>query len=347
LQTRKRTRGGAILRSLGFSLGIVVLFVFGVFLTNALRHTKAQQPGTQASATASVAPTPKPSPRLAPAIAFDTQSNKLVVFGGTGSDGTPDSDTWLFDSSGWASTMPATTPPSQQFLKAAYDSRLQKVVVVAGTQTWTWGGQTWNQQQSPSSPPSMDQPSLTYDAARTEMVLFGLGPDGHASTWIWDGTNWTQSRPNELPSSRLGAAMAYDDATKNVVLFGGQESVSSGLSDTWIWDGASWTQMHPLHSPPGGSATMAFDPGNGKIVLYVDAPGFVSQTWQWDGQDWIQQQPPSSPAARAFASMTYDVSLGKVVLFGGKTQAVISGLLRENVINELWAWDGSTWTQIN
>jgi len=38
-------------------------------------------------------------------------------------------------------------------------------------------------------------------------------------------------------------------------------------------------------------------------------------------------------------SIAYDVAIGKVVLFGGK---FASG---GNPSNQLWTWDGATWTQ--
>jgi hypothetical protein len=111
------------------------------------------------------------------------------------------------------------------------------------------------------------------------------------------------------------------------------------MTTTWTWSGTDWQQQHPVHQPSGYSASGAYDAKRGVVVALVG-----DQTWTWNGSDWAQQHPVQSPEARYFASAAYDPALGKVMLFGGKLYGVVHPN-NEFVTNELWSWDGTTWTR--
>jgi hypothetical protein len=107
---------------------------------------------------------------------------------------------------------------------------------------------------------------------------------------------------------------------------------------------ANWTQQAPTESPSvRQSASMAYDPAIGKVVLFG---GFTSlggeaeyfdDTWTYDGTTWSKQSPATSPPAGSGASMVYDPAIGKVVLFGGGGGDIFSG--------DTWTYDGTTWTK--
>jgi hypothetical protein len=89
---------------------------------------------------------------------------------------------------------------------------------------------------------------------------------------------------------------------------------------------------------------MAYDPAIGKLVLFggfdlVDNSFHsLSDTWTYDGTTWTQQNPATTPTAQG--SMAYDPAIGKLVLFGVHD----SGGLVSSDRNEVWSYDGSTWT---
>jgi hypothetical protein len=59
--------------------------------------------------------------------------------------------------------------------------------------TWTWDGTTWTKQAPAASPPARWRPSMAYDAATSNVVLFGGQtairgtPRDISSTWTWGG----------------------------------------------------------------------------------------------------------------------------------------------------------------
>ena len=63
-------------------------------------------------------------------------------------------------------------------------------------------GQQWTQKYPAASPPATFEGALAYDAARSEVVLFGgANESGYISgTWVWNGANWTQ---RTTPAARL------------------------------------------------------------------------------------------------------------------------------------------------
>jgi hypothetical protein len=132
--------------------------------------------------------------------------------------------------------------------------------------------------------------------------------------------------------------MTYDAANRTVVVL---TIDLPGATSTWTWTGSDWQQQRPAHQPSGTpAASGAYDAKRGLVVAFVG-----DQTWTWNGSDWSQQHPARSPDPRYFASAAYDPAMGEVMLFGGKTYRIVNGLDREQVINELWAWDGTNWNR--
>jgi hypothetical protein len=167
--------------------------------------------------------------------------------------------------------------------------------------------------------------SMTYDAARQKVVLFGgetVDANGTFSflsdTWLWDGGNWVQASPANSPPARYSGAMTYDAAHSQVVLFGG--SGNSMLSDTWVWDGTNWSLEMPANSPSPRVTSMVYDSSTQRVFLFGGWPGTfysLSDTWAWDGVNWLQQSPTTSPSSRSNSAMVYDAARHNVVLFGG------------------------------
>jgi hypothetical protein len=198
------------------------------------------------------------------------------------------------------------------------------------------------------APSPRESAGMVYDATQKNVLIFG---GDHTTdrkilgdTWTWDGTSWTERHPSSSPSPRTRMAIAYDQVHQVVVLFGGTDRFltvpgSANRSDTWIWDGTTWTQRQPAPAPSLAEAVMTFDESSRSVVLFgLQAAGGAPETWTWNGTAWKQAHPASSPAGRDGASLTYDASSHRVLLFGGFNQ-------HDGNLNDTWAWDGSSWTE--
>jgi hypothetical protein len=245
---------------------------------------------------------------------------------------------------GMAANVSVDSPVSGTLLFGGFDGSLYFA------DTWILQEGRWVQVTPANAPAARQGPGVAYDAATNTVVLFGgTGADGTdlGDTWIWNGETWTQVFPSAAPSGRRfdTQGMAYDAATQTVLLFGGYSNATGQVfGDTWTWNGKTktWTQQHPTASPSARRATIAYDGTRGKVLLFGgDDPSTgntFGDTWTWDGTNWAQRAPVASPSPRGLASMAFDASVHKVVLFGGVTP----GQACPN--NDTWAWNGTNWT---
>jgi hypothetical protein len=223
--------------------------------------------------------TNSPSARYGASLAYDAAPNQLVLFGGYGGPNGPRNDTWVWDGSTWAQQLPQTSPSVRYAAPMAFDSSSHQLVLVGGednndpflNDTWVWDGSTWSQVDDSTdpgctatctnSPSAREQPTLAYDPATSQLVLFGGSPPhvgAFNDTWAWDGSTWAQVADDtdpgctnacaNSPAPRVAATTSYDSATNQVVLFGGY---GAGYpDDTWVYAAAMPTpQMSVTASP--------------------------------------------------------------------------------------------------
>ena len=214
-----------------------------------------------------LAPATTPPARWGHRMVYDSRRARIVTFGGR-SPGTTTtaSDTWEWDGTDWLQMTPTNSPGARAFYSMANDER-RGVTVLYGTQsgstfsggdeTWEYDGTTWTQIVTPTTPPGLETPAMTYDKGRGVVVMFG-GWNGSApgtmynTTWEYDGNDWTLRAPTTSPSGRYRAGCCYDDTRSRVLLYGGFGSATA-LQDTWEWDGNEWTQIAatgPARSTP-------------------------------------------------------------------------------------------------
>jgi hypothetical protein len=142
--------------------------------------------------------------------------------------------------------------------------------------------------------------------------------------------------------------MAYDSQDGVVVLFGGLNDQWEPLGDTWLWDGWDWRQVQldpgdPVPAPRYESA-MVYDTARNRIVMFGGCAApyeWLGDTWEFDGIHWVpmagtvHNTPMPGPSPRHTFGMAYDSERHKTVLYGGGWWS-----------NEVWEWDGISWTQV-
>jgi hypothetical protein len=248
-------------------------------------------------------PAHHPSERSFAYMAFDFQSNRMLLYGG-GIYHSPDDpykyDGWAWDGTDWRllaenvqpalGTMSgmASAPTLGVFLLYPGDNIItttaSPVRRYAVANTYRWTGSGWLA-ASTTGPPSRVGPGFAYDPSLGAIVLFGgslaeMGP-GATDMWTWDGNSWTQlNPPGARPSGGVGS-MTYDSARKVLVWF--------GEDGTWTWDGKKWTQRASVaQSPPYGNwGTLAYDPVHQQVLLagMLQGDGY-GRTYLWDGTAW-------------------------------------------------------------
>ncbi len=108
-------------------------------------------------------PPVSPPARSGAGMAYDELHGVVVLFGGSDPSNTYKdfSDTWTFDGTKWTNRTVVTSPAARYDLRLAYDGQTRTIVLWGGqndqthtafTDTWTWDGNQWSQQNPPSSP---------------------------------------------------------------------------------------------------------------------------------------------------------------------------------------------------
>jgi cysteine-rich repeat protein len=270
-------------------------------------------------------PKTSPEPRYAAAMTYDTQRQRVVLFGGETTAGMV-SDTWEFDGQDWILRPVSNGPGPCKYVAMAYDP-VRKVSVLYGG----FNG--------------------SFDA---RFINYALIFDG---TWEWDGTAWKQNTDTQQavtdphPGPRFQHAMAYDPKRGRIVLYGGfggtPGTLSSFAYQTTTFEYTSQGKWQKIDvPPPTESATvitydhaLAWDPISERVILAGGRDsGGNAHPWSfaWNGSTWTRVA--DSPRLRAGYALATDVTSRRIVAFGGETSNPTLKTTNE--------WNGAAWLDV-
>lgn len=284
-----------------------------------------------------------PSARILHAMAYDTDNQQVILFGGRSSAGAS-GDTWIYNPSNntWNEQILQGSPPPPAAAHAmVYDPVNKRVILFGGVDptgihldndAWAYNveANSWtNLNLNPADSPSpRSLTAMVYVPDKMQVILFGGETEEGLSdeTWAFNDT-WTKLTLNPSPSPRFKHAMAYDAMNQQVILFGGEIDLGEKNSETWAYDvnNNTWSELSPANPPSArlGHA-MVYDTINERIMMFG---GFATGssfpnggTWVFDysTKQWSQLFPPAPvPQGRFLHAMAYNIDTGETILFGG------------------------------
>lgn len=191
-------------------------------------------------------PPASPPPLSGHTLAYDAESDRVILFGGlSSSTGPAESQTWTYDfnTNSWTNVTSAVRPDPRRNHAMVYHSLVDRMVLFGGREDGQTRGDTWEYDLNAnnwthvvprSSPSSRYGHAMTYDRGKNLVVLFA--GRAAAETWVYDpaSQNWQEVEPSVVPDRRTGHAMAYDEGTGKSVCFGGFAlATNTLLGDTW------------------------------------------------------------------------------------------------------------------
>ncbi len=273
--------------------------------------------------------------RTLPAMWFDADLGKPVLFGGYfqyqgwgGSRIQQSSGFWGFTSSGLHRLPGDLTSKSTN---VAYDP-LRRILVQTGPngETLEWDGIRVTDHGVDPAFGIGGPGALVWDPARRQ-IMTCRGTRSAANpleTWHWDGTSWTRATTARTPTPRFSFCLGPDSTRVGVVLFGGTDPQGNTLDDTWTWNGTDWAMAattSPRPAPlPFLYPPMADDPLRGRTLLVSDG------LWEWDGNRWTQA---IQPGLRAQA-LAFDPNRQRMLLY-----ELAGGMVEDEV--RILSWDGT------
>ncbi len=304
---------------------------------------------------------PHPSARINSRMAYDPERKRVVLFSGQASAPTGEAvnlaDTWEWDGTAWRDVTALSAQPEGRGHHAlAWDPLRRKVMLFGGgrhfaplplgsslADPWEWDDATWARVTG-ATPPARTAPSLTFDAERNVMLLYGGFDDqlDLADLWEWNGQAWVERTTQPVPRSDF--AFAQTRPGGDGLLFGGY--VAGGgfyLSDTWRFTQGAWARVTGVAPPARSTSSLAFHGGD---ALLLGGSGKQGTSTVLRGDMWTLKQGESDwqkftgalPPARRGGALAFDRERNVTVLFGGRGAS--------DVLGDTWTWNGTEWSQL-
>ncbi len=291
-----------------------------------------------------------PSARGRQAVAYDSSSQRMVIFGGRYRAGTSGNytlynDLWAFDFSArtWERLSDGSGGPSPRyFATAAYDAATETFYVYGGdtnpsaltiglsTEVWSFKGGAWSQVIVAGTAPDPSRLFMgyTHDTKRNALIAYGgqLGDfvtAANADMYSLDLATGVWARLSDGaggPSGRFSSLMTYDADGDRYIVMGGHAD-RGVTNDVWAFDPAAstWSALYTGDTFTGAALGCLNNPRElpkGYVVEDLAGPerrsgGFLGATG------------------------------GKLWLFGGESDC-------SDHLDDTWQFDlaGGSWTEI-
>jgi N-acetylneuraminic acid mutarotase len=263
-------------------------------------------------------PSNSPGKRSAAALAYDAESDRVILFGGANMTTWGMSDTWAYDYNTNTWTQMANGPTKHLGARLAYDAESDRIILFGG----------------------FNMSGFLYD-----------------DTWAYDfnSDTWTEMKPAINPPGRNYQAMTYDSKADRILTWGGTDANGTPLdANIWAYDynTNTWQELAPgdgAHPVVRDYSAMAYDPESDRTVVYggvrLGSGETGNETWayNYNTNTWMNLQPSAAPDKRSRHAMAYNAATNKIILFGGEV-----GPLEFDYTGETWIYDTSanTWTNI-
>jgi hypothetical protein len=244
---------------------------------------------------------PGPGALFAPAMAYDSKRDRVVLYGGADKVGTT-SELWAWDGTWTQIETPVAgiSPGRRAQSQMAYDPRRDRIVLFGGivddnfnrydASVFELDGDQWSAVSvTGDQPPGIGgagQAALWNPVTEQIDVLEDQGPgvDASDATWSWNGSAWSKLCGPCTGIARRDASIVFDPSPPRTYEIGGYDGVrSTEIAGTWQRDG-SGTRMVSMQPDKRDSVAVAYDAARDAYVLYggngAACFGNCSETWE-------------------------------------------------------------------
>ena len=317
----------------------------------------------------------QPLGREGASAVYDPWNDRLLMFGGWGTDIHDDLWSLWLRQTLWDSLPMSPRPDARRNCTAVIDPIHAELVLTNGngwqdrhelSDAWALnlvGIRSWRQLQVTGDVPAIGGQSGIFSPERNSIIEYGgdADPGLCRELSLADG-RWTSllpPQPEPMPVRRGESMLIADPASDRLLVFGG---VGWGCQpDLWslsLADAPSWEQL-PTEGPPAACTAnqLVFDPVRRRLLAFpAPAPATLNtvmdQVWAMSLDEprvWTKLSPAGPlPPGRSGFSLIYDPRRDRVLLFGGTIlyrRSDDSGQSQEDLW-ELSLGDSLRWRQL-
>jgi hypothetical protein len=248
-------------------------------------------------------PRSSPPGRFGAAIAYDSATRVVMLFGGRLAPGQVVNDTWAWDGTTWRLLDNGVNgpPPGEVAQMAWDDARAQMMLVTrtdsnTGGETWTWSASHWTRESKGELAVDPASGPMAFDPlSRALLMVVPAPPDGaHSWTMRWDGSSWRVVNS----SGPAVAAMALDPRSGVLTLYCAPTCMTpAGVEPTmWGWTGKAWLPRAGPPPPFAIEAEVTDTDRSELLILGSEFPPTQSSpqpvaVWSWNGAGWGLLEP--------------------------------------------------------
>ncbi len=232
---------------------------------------------------------PPPCNSWMPAVSYDFNSNKIIVFGGKESTSTEE-----FDGKKWEIYNLEVAPPKRWYSTSAYDPVNGGILLFGGWDfyenvplgdTWFYDGinHKWEEKFSFESPYPDWACKMATNFKESYILLYCPG-----STYKWNGEEWQLIKNSNTPELYY-TDIAYTSKLNGFILFGGLDYNWNYSTETYFFDGNKWKILNlPVNAPERSFHKLLRDPFEGGVYLFGGEfnGNYLFDLWKFDGERW-------------------------------------------------------------
>ncbi|MBW3563507.1 MAG: hypothetical protein KY459_02155 [Acidobacteria bacterium] len=289
-----------------------------------------------------VYPEISPQKRSGASMTFDSVGGRVILFGGFDGE-TTYADTWSYRNDEWTLIQTPASPPARRLHAMAFDPIRNVVVLYGGSRgteilhdTWEFDGTTW---RSVATVPQIDNPSMVWDEARSEILMLGIDQDDDKVTLAFRDGAWVVLGNETNPDCVIQVSMVFRTEDQRVLTYGG--GCTGGFIDasTWLWDGEDWEEAEVDFSAAlKFGYGLAYDVGRRETVLFggtSDRP--TNSTYVLADGRWRRIIRFGDPGPRSQFVFQPDWTGERVLFYGGHNSV--------DFLGDFWTLEGTRWTQ--
>lgn len=259
-----------------------------------------------------------PSARHQMAYAWDSATERLMMYGGGAKLGGTLEDTWTWKAGSWSRVNSALNPGPRANASMAFDAERGVAVLTGGagedTRVWEFDGTDWSFVQPPN-PLLPYNVELVYSELHERVLAVSEEPDEEDPSlrvFGWTGSDWERLPSMGGPSRREFPAV-WDSKRDRLVFYSGRDSSSGAANrETWAWDTEQWSLIDTEGPAPDLDHAMVYVPERDVIVMLLRS----GHAAEFDGSSWTTVT-SGKRIPRSSAALFYDTAGERVVAFGG------------------------------